>query len=83
MPEELNAVVGSRGLALGVLPPNEEAVHWGSVDANDLPANGLIGLRVTVVAHGLKAGGSGNGHIDWKKPSVESTSRRKLSGDAP
>ncbi|MBC7821613.1 MAG: hypothetical protein IAG10_32405, partial [Planctomycetaceae bacterium] len=83
LPDELNAAVVARGLGLGVLEPNEEAVHWG-VDANDLPANGLIGLRVTVMAHGMKHGGSGNAHIDWKKAqTTQSTTRRKLPIDAP
>lgn len=84
LPDELNAAVGARGLGLGLLEPNEEAVHWGTADVNDLPANGLIGLRVTVMAHGLKAGGSGTAHIDWKKSQTrQSTSRRKLPNDAP
>ncbi len=83
LPDELNAAVGARGLSLGLLEPNEEAVHWGT-DVNDLPANGLIGLRVTVVAHGMKTGGSGNANIDWKKAqSAQSTTRRKLHSVAP
>ena len=31
-----------------------------------MPANGLIGLRVTTVAHNLKTGGQGIAHTDWK-----------------
>ncbi|MFM9960644.1 MAG: hypothetical protein ACKV2Q_05405 [Planctomycetaceae bacterium] len=83
LPDELNAAVGARGLSLGVLEPNEEAIHWGSADANNLPANGLIGLRVTVMAHGQKTGGSGNAHINWQQQTTQSTSRRKLPGVAP
>lgn len=84
LPEELNDAVGARSLGLGVLEPNEETIHWGINDVRDLPAHGLIGLRVTVVAHGMKSGGSGNGHIDWKKAqSAQSTTRRKLSDVAP
>lgn len=84
LPEELNAAVGSMSLALGVLVPNEEVIHWGSADVNNLPADGLIGLRVTVVPHGMPSAGMGNAHIDWKKAqSARSTSRRKLSVGVP
>ncbi len=86
LPDELNAAVGARGLALGLLEPNEESIHWGTADVKNLPANGLIGLRVTVLAHGLNgvSSGSGTAHIDWKKSlTTESTSRRKLPEVAP
>lgn len=80
LPNELSQLVGSRGIQLGDLAPNEEVIHWGTLDANNLPDNGLIGLRFTVTAHHLKtSGGSGIGHIDWKKTqSATSTTRRKL-----
>ncbi len=82
LPEELNDAVGARGHGLGRLEPNEEVIHWGTDDANNLPANGLTGLRVTVVAHEFKSGGSGNAHIDWKQAqSATSTTRRKLPVD--
>ena len=73
-------MVGTRPLTLGLLEPNEEVTHWGTADANNLPANGLIGLRVAVVPHGLKIShGSGFGSIDWKKTqTTQSTTRRKL-----
>ncbi len=73
-------MVGTRPLTLGLLEPNEEVTHWGTADANNLPANGLIGLRVAVVPHGLKLShGSGFGSIDWKKTqTTQSTTRRKL-----
>ena len=84
LPDELNAAVGARGLTLGVLEPSVEIIEWGTADVNNLPANGLIGLRVTVVPHGLPVGGSGTGHIDWKRSrSTESTSRRKLPELSP
>lgn len=84
LPEEQNVVVGASGLSLGLLAPNEEAIHWRTADANDLPANGLIGLRVTVVAHGMKTDGSGNAYLDWKKAqSAQSTTCRKLPNVAP
>jgi predicted Ser/Thr protein kinase len=79
LPEALDAMVDARGLGLGVLEPNEEAIHWGSADADNLPANGLIGLRVTTVAHNLKNAGQGISHTGWKGgQSVRSTTRRKL-----
>ena len=73
-------MVGTRPLTLGLLEPNEEVIHWGTTDANNLPANGLIGLRVAVVPHGLKLSHvSGIGSIDWKKAqTTQSTTRRKL-----
>jgi hypothetical protein len=73
-------MVGTRPLTLGLLEPNEEVIHWGTTDANNLPANGLIGLRVAVVQHGLKIShGSGFGSVDWKKAqTTQSTTRRKL-----
>ena len=79
LPEGLDSAVGSKSLGLGLLEPSEEIVSWcGDVDANKLPASGLIGLRVTVVPHGLNKSGSGAGHIDWKTPPPPSTTRRKL-----
>lgn len=84
LPVELSDAIGTRKLILGTLQPNEEVIHWGTDDANNLPDNGLIGLRVTVVAHGLNTGGAGNAHIDWKKTqSATSTTRRKLSETNP
>jgi hypothetical protein len=84
LPEGLDSAVGASGLGLGVLEPNEEVVHWGAgVDASNLPANGQIGLRVTVVPHNLNRSGSGIGHIDWKSPPLSSTTRRKLPQSAP
>ncbi len=84
LPEELNKSVGAMSLGLGVLTPNEEVIHWGSADVNNLPANGLIGLRVTVVPHGMNSAASGNAHIDWKRSqSAQSTSRRKLPVAVP
>jgi hypothetical protein len=84
VPDELNDAVGARGLTLGTLAPNEEVIHWGISDVRDLPADGLIGLRVTVVAHDFNTGGSGNAHIDWKKTqSAQSTTRRKLPSGTP
>gem|GEM_PF-2713074 len=81
-PDEWNAPIGAMTLALGTLTPGEEVIHWGTHDAQKLPANGLIGLRVTVVAHEFESGGSGNAHIDWKKaqPAV-STTRRRLTSE--
>ncbi len=67
LPEALDAVVGARGLGLGVLEPNEETIHWGTADVDNLPANGLSGLRVTTVAHNLKTGGTGIATTEWKK----------------
>jgi predicted Ser/Thr protein kinase len=79
LPEGLDSAVGARSLGLGVLEPNQEIVDWGGgTDASKLPANGLIGLRVTVVRHGLNKSGSGTGHTDWKTPPPSSTTRRKL-----
>ena len=85
LPVELNEAVGKRLLSLGLLEPNEESIHWGTADVHNLPANGLIGLRVTVKAHGLQHGnGSGTGHIDWKRSqTMQSTSRRKLLETTP
>lgn len=84
LPVDLNNSVGAMSLRLGNLTPNEEVIHWGSADVNNLPANGLIGLRVTVVPHGMKSAGSGNAHIDWKQSqSAQSTSRRKLPFAVP
>lgn len=82
LPDELNAAVGAMTLALGTLTPGEEVIHWGIHDVRELPANGLIGLRVTVVAHEFESGGSGNAHIDWKKaqPAVSTTRRKLTSG---
>jgi hypothetical protein len=53
-------------------------------DVRDLPANGLIGFRVTVVSHGMKGSGSGLADIDWEKAqSAQSTTRRKLPNVVP
>ena len=84
-PVELNEVVGRRQLPMGLLVPNEEVVDWGTADIHNLPDNGLIGLRVTVLPHGLKLShGSGIGNIDWKKAqTTQSTSRRKLDKVTP
>ncbi|MBC7855827.1 MAG: serine/threonine protein kinase [Pirellulaceae bacterium] len=79
LPEGLDAAVGSKSLGLGMLEPKTEIVSWcGNVDANKLPDSGLIGLRITVVPHGLNKSGSGEGHIDWKTEPSSSTTRRKL-----
>ncbi len=67
LPEALDAAVGAMSLALGKLEPNEEIFRWGTPEPDNLPANGLIGLRITTVAHNLKAGGSGIAHTDWKQ----------------
>jgi len=83
-PQELNRIVGAMSLGLGVLTPNEEVIHWGNADVNKLPADGLIGLRVTVVPHGMRSARSGNAHINWKRSqSAQSTSRRKLPVAVP
>jgi hypothetical protein len=79
LPEGLDSAVGASSIWLGDLEPNEERVHWGAgVDASNLPANGLIGLRVTVVPHGQNRSGTGISHTDWKTPPPSSTTRRKL-----
>jgi hypothetical protein len=79
LPEGLDSAVGASSIALGDLEPNEERVYWGvAVDASNLPANGLIGLRVSVLPHGQNRSGSGISHIDWKSPPKSSTTRRKL-----
>ncbi len=84
LPKDLSQKAGVMANHMGDLAPNEEAIHWLG-NANDLPDNGLLGLRVTVTAHGLEtAGGSGCAHIDWKKAqSATSTSRRKLPVEVP
>ena len=79
LPEGLDSAVGASSIWLGDLEPNEERVYWGAaVDASNLPANGLIGLRVTVVPHGQNRSGTGISHTDWKTPPPSSTTRRKL-----
>lgn len=84
LPDELNKAVGARILQLGLLAPNEEVVHWGNSDVRDLPADGLIGFRVTVVSHGMKGSGWGGADIDWKNAvPTQSTTRRNLPGVAP
>lgn len=84
LPKALSQAVGGLGIQMGDLVPNEEVIHWLG-NANDLPENGLLGLRVTVTPHGLEtSGGSGNAHVDWKKAqTATSTTKRKLSVDAP
>lgn len=84
LPKSLSPLAGGMGIQMSDLAPNEEVIHWFG-NANELPDNGLLGLRVTVTAHGLKtSGGSGNAHIDWKNAVTNtSISRRKLpAGDA-
>ena len=78
LPEGLDSAVGTQSLGLGELEPSAEVVSWNGADASKLPASGLIGLRVTVVPHGLNKSGSGAGHIDWKTPPPPTTTRRKL-----
>jgi hypothetical protein len=79
LPEGLDSAVGASSIWLGDLEPNEERVHWGAgVDASNLPANGLIGLRVSVVPHGQNRSGTGISHTDWKSEPKPSTTRRKL-----
>ena len=79
LPEGLDSTVGSKSLGLGLLEPSAEIVSWcGYVDATKLPENGAIGLRVTIVPHGLNRSGSGAGHIDWKTEPPPTTTRRKL-----
>ena len=74
LPEALDAVVGARGLGLGVLEPNEENVHWGTADVENLPTNGIVGLRVTTTAHNLKTGGESIATTEWKGAKTGPTS---------
>lgn len=70
LPPALDTEVGGLALGLG-LAANQETVHWQTADTNNLPATGLIGLRVRTQPHGIKAGepgssgASGAASIDW------------------
>ncbi len=77
LPETLDSTVGSAGFALGLLPSNEETIHWLGGDVNNLPADGLVGLRVTVMSHHLTQVGSGLTHTDWKKSALVKSSESK------
>ena len=59
LPEALDLAVGSMSLGLG-LEPDTETIHWQKSDDTQLPADGLIGLRVHTQAHGMKAGMPGS-----------------------
>lgn len=66
LPDALEPAVG-RLIVQPQLEPNAERIHWLRNDDGQLPADGLVGLRITTVAHDLKTGGSGVAHTDWKK----------------
>ena len=66
LPDALEPAVG-RLIVQPQLEPNAERIHWQRNDDSQLPADGLVGLRITTVAHDLKTGGSGVAHTDWKK----------------
>ena len=66
LPDALEPAVG-RLIVQPQLEPNAERIHWLRNDDGQLPADGLVGLRIITVAHDLKTGGSGVAHADWKK----------------
>lgn len=69
LPDALEPTVGRLLLNLD-LDQGKEVIHWNRQNDDKLPDDGLIGLRVTLSAHGRKDGGSGVGHTDWKKSST-------------